>query len=493
MRIELEKCRDELEKLYSPNPRGRKSYDPVCMLRAMLLMVILKYSKITEFAKKLKQKPRLAQIAGFEPNQTPAVSTFYLFIDRLEDGEYKSGQANQTKLSKLRKGKHRRNLKEEKASREKGKKQALEQADTITENLKNQLLAQANEPRPRDYLYRLENLLMKLAVIPSAKRGLLGDLKKVIISGDGSALETGANCYGSPTCDCRQKGIYKCEHDRFYRDQTANWGWDSYRECYYFGHTFYQHCVSSNGHDLPIHILISQATESDFTLSVKSLDRFLKASKENSLDISIYAASYDSGHDGLGNYRYLLAKNINPVIALNPRQGQYPKASGTADKVNKEGIPLCIAGVEMRRHTKRPDGRIYFNCPVKRPSQENGLHIFKSYPQECPFGVLCQPDSKMGPVVYIRSDSDPRSYPHISRDSIEYKQLMALRSGCERSNSAKKVVYKLQERPCRSATHFLFRLYLVSILEHAKSWLFEDKKLFGNNWQPLIAPHLLAA
>jgi len=94
MRIELEKCREELEKLYSPNPRGRKSYDPVCMLRAMLLMVILKYSKITEFAKKLAKKPRLAQIAGFEPYQTPATSTFYLFIDRLEDGEYKKNQTN---------------------------------------------------------------------------------------------------------------------------------------------------------------------------------------------------------------------------------------------------------------------------------------------------------------------------------------------------------------------------------------------------------------
>lgn len=147
----------------------------------------------------------------------------------------------------------------------------------------------------------------------------------------------------------------------------------------------------------------------------------------------------------------------------------------------------------MRRHTKRPDGRIYFNCPVKRPSQVNGLHIFKPYPQECPFGVLCQPDSKMGPVVYIRSDSDPRSYPHISRDSIEYKELMALRSGCERSNSAKKVVYKLGQRPSRSATHFLFRLYLVSMLEHAKSWLFEDMKLFGDDWQNLIPSHLFAA
>jgi hypothetical protein len=173
------------------------------MLRAMLLMVILKYSKIREFAKELAEKPKLEQIARFEPNQTPATSTFYLY------------------------------------------------------------------------------------------------------------------------------------------------------------------CVSSNGHDLPVHILISQATESDFTLSVKGLDRFIKASRENKLDISIYAVSYDSGHDGLGNYRYLLAKNIHPVIALNPRQGQYPKASGTADKVNKEGIPICIAGVEMRRHTKRPDGRLYFNGPVR--------------------------------------------------------------------------------------------------------------------------------
>jgi len=350
-------------------------------------------------------------------------------------------------------------------------------------------VAKTSEPRPRDYLYRLENLLMKLAVIPSAKRGLLGDLKNLIISGDGSALETGANCYGSPTCDCRQKGIYKCEHDRFYRDATANWGWDCYRECYYFGHTFYQHCVSSNGHDLPVHILLSQATESDFTLSVKSLDRFIKASKENSLDISIYAASYDSGHDGLGNYQYLLARNIKPVIALNHRQGQYPKPTGTADKINKDGIPLCIAGLEMRRHTKTQE-RIYFNCPVKRPIH---LGVFKSYPTECTFGVLCQPDTKMGPIVYVRSSDDPRYYPDISRDSKEYKQLMALRSGCERSNSSKKFLYKLAQRPCRSNSHFLFRLYLVSILEHAKSWLFEDKKLFGDDWQNLAQLHLLAA
>ena len=52
-------------------------------------------------------------------------------------------------------------------------------------------------------------------------------------------------------------------------------------------------------------------------------------------------------------------------------------------------------------------------------------------------------------------------------------------SGRERSNSMKKEVYGLGDRPCRSATHFLVRLYLVSIVEHAKAWLAEDRKKLG--------------
>ena len=53
---------------------------------------------------------------------------------------------------------------------------------------------------------------------------------------------------------------------------------------------------------------------------------------------------------------------------------------------------------------------------------------------------------------------------------------MAQRTGCERSNSFKKVASRLGERPCRSATQFLWRLYLVSLLEHACVWLAEDRK-----------------
>lgn len=95
---------------------------------------------------------------------------------------------------------------------------------------------------------------------------------------------------------------------------------------------------------------------------------------------------------------------------------------------------------------------------------------------ECPHQVLCQPQTQMGPVVYVRTTEAPRLYPPIPRDSATCKQLRATRTGCERSNSFKKVASRLGERPCRNATQFLVRLSLVSLLEHACAWLAEDRK-----------------
>ena len=304
-------------------------------------------------------------------------------------------------------------------------------------------------------------------------------------SGDGSALPSGANPYGKPSCNCREKGIYDCNCPRYYSDPTANWGYDSYRDTYYFGHTYYQHIVSTNGHDLPLNISIAPASETDYTLSMKSMDRLRKALKENGFEWKIQYAIYDAGHDSTGNYEYLLDYDITPIIALNTRTGTYPNINGTTQKVNEHGIPICPAGILMRRHGFNPQKKvIMYNCPVKRPTHKDGKYIYVSHPEECPFKVLCQPDTNLGPTVYIRTKDDPRLYPPIPRGSSKYKELMNLRSGCERSNSAKKDVYGLGNRPCRSATHFLVRLYLVSIIEHAKAWLADDKKQLGDD--PII-------
>jgi hypothetical protein len=87
----------------------------------------------------------------------------------------------------------------------------------------------------------------------------------------------------------------------------------------------------------------------------------------------------------------------------------------------------------------------------------------------------------MGPVVYTRTDDDPRLYPSIPRHSQEFKNLMDQRSGCERSNSLTKVAYHLGERPCHNAAHYLVRLCLVDLLQHAKAWLAEDRKRVGDD------------
>jgi hypothetical protein len=347
-------------------------------------MSLLRETSITRFAADLRRKPRLATLAGFAPGRTPCVGSLYLFIDRLENGPFQSRCAHRVLNAELRHGKHLRNLQQEKADKEARRKAILEQCDSITRALKSELLADDEQPRPEGLLKRLEDALFTTAVIPSARRGLLGDLSHLKLCGDGSALVSGACPQGNPSCRCRKEGIYDCKCPRFYRDRTADWGWDSYREVFYFGHTFYQHVVNSAGHDLPVHVLIARASESDFTLSLKSLDRFLKGCREHELTLSIYAAIQDAGHDSHGNYEYLLAKKIHPVIALNRRQGQHPRPSGNAERVNDDGIPVCPAGLAMRRHSATPNHRIVFNCPVKRPTHESGKTTWKSYVAECP-------------------------------------------------------------------------------------------------------------
>lgn len=498
MRIDLETVRSFLESLYSPDPRGREPYDPVCMLRSLLLMILLKHHSITNWAKELKAKPRLAVMSGFAANarekvDTPSAGAFYLFIDRLEDGEYRKPCEHYIKPSKLRKMKQLRNLKSEKEQREQDRKTDLSQYDSVTKKLKDDLKAKEDQQRPDDLMKRLEDILIKCAIIPSARRGLLGDTEAITVSGDGSPLPTGANPNGKPSCECRNNGIYNCDHPRYYSDPTADWGYDAYRDCYYFGHTLYQHVVSVNGHDLPMHVSISRASETDYTLSMKSMDRLRKALKEHDLEWKIHNAVYDSGQDATGIYEYLMDSHITPIIALNPRSGTYPSPTGNAKQVNENGIPICPGGMLMRRHGySNVKHRIYYNCPVKRPSHRDGEHIWLAHVEQCPNGVLCNPNTRMSPVVYVKATADPRLYPPIPRGSPGYKKLMKLRSGCERSNSMKKEVYGLGDRPCRSDTHFLVRLYLVSIIEHAKAWLAEDRKQLDTD-DPVVLMNAIAA
>jgi len=271
--LDLEPAREYLQSLYSPNPRGRPPYDPVCMLRALLLMTLLGFKSFSLWSKELRNKPRLTVIAGFasaskQKVKTPSVGCFYEFIERLKNGKYQKPCQHYIKSSKLKKGKHKRNITTEKEIRQKLKETDAAQYDSVTRKLKDELQKNEEQPRPDDLLKRLEDILINCAIIPSAKRGMLGNTSKLNLCGDGSALPSGANHNGKPSCECHKNRIYKCNHDRYYSDATANWGYDSYRECYYFGHTYYQHIVNYNGHDLPS---IPRLHEDKFCLIIFSI------------------------------------------------------------------------------------------------------------------------------------------------------------------------------------------------------------------------------
>jgi transposase-like protein DUF772 len=172
LRLDLDPACPLLRALYAPGPRGRPPYDPVCVLRAFLLMLLLHYKSLPKWAHDLRVHPRLAQLAGFPPFATPAVGTFYTFIDRLEDGPYAPPCAHCLRPSRLRKGRHQRHLKQEQAARHAAQAREAAQADTVTEHLAQELLAAADQPRPQELLTRLEDLLFTCGVLPSVQRGL---------------------------------------------------------------------------------------------------------------------------------------------------------------------------------------------------------------------------------------------------------------------------------------------------------------------------------
>src|SRR5262249_29736058 len=185
-------------------------------------MLLLHPKTLPQWANALRTHPRLAPIAGCAPFQTPAVGTFYPFIDRLEAGPYTPPCAQRVRPSRLRTGRHRRHLKQEQAQRHAAHASDPTQADTVTARLAQALLAAAlargwraaaAQPGAQDRLTRLEDLLLTCGVLPSVPRGLLGDLQALGLCGDGATLPTGASPHGRPTCDCRAQGIFRCDHD----------------------------------------------------------------------------------------------------------------------------------------------------------------------------------------------------------------------------------------------------------------------------------------
>ncbi|MCI0529314.1 MAG: hypothetical protein L0Y56_17895, partial [Nitrospira sp.] len=378
------------------------------MLRSFLLMTHHRITSVPQWVQKTRSEPLLAILCGFPPDDTPGVGTYYDFIDRFIDGPYQKPCDHVVKPSAQRKRTYLRGLDHEALK----KKQDTDPNQPQTEKLATELLENQAHQRLPTFHKLLEDLFFQLALIPSMEQGHL-NLSQVTVSGDGSGLESHASPRPRPTCGCRAKGIFRCDCAKPYTSKTASWYWDEYRNAFYFGDRYYHLMTHQNGHDIPLISFLPGGTESDYTLSLKTFDRFVKASRENGVELKIAHFVGDGHHDSYAHYRYFGAKEVIPIIPLceSSKNGLlHIEGLSMAD----DGVPLCPGGIKMRHHQyDRAKQRHVYACPAKTGTHRNGQYQYVFRPELCPFKQDCAPHSPMAPWAYIPTRDNPRLFPPI--------------------------------------------------------------------------------
>ena len=452
-----------LEKIYSPN-HGAPPRDPVLMLRSLALMTVRKVKGITAWVKQTRDVELFSTLAGFAVGDTPGVGTYYDFMKRIIDGPWHKPCPHQVRRTERNARKHLRNLPNEKEAKKEDRDRALSQS----ERLAGELLDHADEPRAEDFRRTLEDIFIQAGMIPSLEGGFLKDLEELVVTGDGSILESWDSGEGKPTCNCRSQGIHDCAHPRQYSSGTAEWCYDSHKDIFKFGDRYYHLIVHQSGHDFPLLTVMPGGNKSDYTLSLEAFDRFLKAVRENGLNLRVKHFVGDGHHDSNAHHNYFRQKGVTPVIPLSENSKKLiPHClDDKGVQLDTDGVPLCPGGVRMRHHQFDKNKKVHvYACPVKRSTHHEGQFVYVTHLEECPGKKDCAPESSLGPLVYIKPETDLRLFPSISRGSEKYKELMNHRTSTERINSLIDA-YNL-EGAHANADYGLVRLALVNISAHA--------------------------
>ena len=98
---------------------GRPPRDPVCMLRSLILMTLRKEPSVTKWVAQTRSSSVPAILAGFGPDDTPGIGTYYDFFDRLTDGPHRRPCDHVVRQSDWLRGRHLRSLPAEKAAKKK--------------------------------------------------------------------------------------------------------------------------------------------------------------------------------------------------------------------------------------------------------------------------------------------------------------------------------------------------------------------------------------
>jgi hypothetical protein len=298
-----------------------KSISKLYLLNLDMLLPIIKplYSNTGRAAKVAADK-LLCAICGFQFGDAPA-SPYYDLTKRLWLGSLKTQLARKKRLRSFY-PKPRKKLQQD-------KKYKLPKHNGVVKKFAE--LAIRNELPSYRPERVLQDFFARCSVDTSLKLGILGNQQAFSVAADGTPFYSGASHYGVKVCDCKSKGIFDCKCPRLYSDPDATWGWDSYREQWFYGDTLFCITASDSPYDLPIYLRKAQAQRHDAIITIFALDEIIK------LYPNIVFKNFlaDGAMDNYPPYKLVDHFNMIPFIPLDSNV-KFP------DKICLPGSPALI-------------------------------------------------------------------------------------------------------------------------------------------------------
>ena len=389
---------------------GKPSNQQPEIFRSLLLMSHFKYSGLEEWLRFVKSSVALCALVGVTPASLPGESTHRDFITRL--WQYNSvGKLRCTARKPRPRTKH-------------GKEKQPPKRPGIIKYLADKAMTGETFSKIPEQL--LQAVFAKVAVAPSAAMNLLGDTSKLIVSGDGTCVESNASSRGKNTCKCESP----CSCPRKLSDPEAKWGWDSYHERWYFGYTAYLLSVHNPTHklDLPIYLKFVEAGRYDGVTAVSALAH-ARHLYNNFLAFDSFLA--DSAHDNYAVYMLLKHWNIKPFIDLNKRQSTEVKLQSIA--LSKSGTPICPDGhLMLNWGFEAKKYRIKYRCPM-----------ITGKVKSCHYAANCN-KTPYGKIIYLRLAQNLRLLTPIPRNTLEWSEIYKQRTAAERVNNRLLTDYRLE-------------------------------------------------
>ena len=443
--LNLDRGIEILQGCYSKDFGRPAVFDPVEMLRSLVLMVSLKNTCVTKWADDLSKSDVLAILCGFTPGRTPSAAAFYDFWNRLwlED----------KRLKKRRKQKLRKKSKKPKNAK-KGQKLPSRRpgvADRLVRSFGKGRFFSTKRPERL-----LQELFTRVFVQGSRDRDIIP--LELFLTGDGSPFESCSSPFGVRVCDCRSNQIYRCDCPRRYSDVYANWGYDSSRNVYFWGRNLYTlSCVNGEA-ELPVFLRFGQGSRHDSVLFAFGVVEAWPLLESAGLTTSVFIG--DSAHDASALYGLLDLYGTKPVI-------EFKKKPKFLLPLNDQGVPLCPKGFMMHYwgyDNKR--SRFKWRCPKKVG------------PKRLRDRVVCEKpccDSDYGLTVYTKPEWNRRIFTDIPRGSALWKRLYKRRTVSERVNKRYND-FGLDTARVRENCYWYHLAHLAAMNMHLDAWIAQELK-----------------